>query len=285
MPNIIYLNGQFVNHTNALISVNDRGYQFADAAYEVVLFINSVGIDMDEHLNRLDRTLQALQINSPMSRQALIINMQTLMHKNKISTGMIYIQISRGVSVRNHPFPKGNISPTCVMIAKPINYDKLKHQSNKTLSLTLLADERWKRCDLKTVGLLPNILAMQKAIDLGFDDALLYNQQGITEGTSWNFWIINPDNSLQTHPLDQEILWGITRNTIFKIAQQHSIKIIEKPILLNELNQANAAFVTSATKIIMAVNTIDNIKFNIQHPTINMLRQAYFDYFNFYNED
>jgi D-alanine transaminase len=279
MPNIIYLNGQFVHHSDAMVSVNDRGYQFADAAYEVALFVNNVGIDIEQHLNRLDKTLTALQIKPPMSRQALIINMQTLMHKNKISTCMIYLQISRGVAPRNHPFPTQNILPTFVMSVKPLNYDTLRYPSDKTLALTLLVDERWKRCDLKTVGLLPNVLAIQKAIDKGFDDALLYNENGITEGTSWNFGIINADGTLQTHALDAKILWGITRNTIYKIAQEQFIPIIEKPITLKHLKNASAAFVTSATKIIMPVRKIDDMQFNTKHATISMLREAYFNYF------
>ncbi|MFT6071764.1 MAG: D-alanine transaminase [Alphaproteobacteria bacterium] len=278
MPNIAYLNGAFLHNSNAKIHINDRGYQFSDAAYEVVLFVKGLGVDMDLHLDRLDRTLNDLRIKNPMSRQALLINIQTLLQKNNVQTGMIYIQVSRGVAPRNHPFPTHDIRPTFVMTVKPLNYKKLLAQKNKALSLTLLPDNRWGRCDLKTVGLLPNVLAMQSAIDNGFDDALFYDEAGITEGTSWNFWIINADGALQTRPLGQDILWGITRQTLLRLAHEKKNVIIEKPITIEALKTAQAAFATSATKMVMAVHKIDMYEFDTNHPIIESLRGAYLDF-------
>ncbi len=279
MTQIIYLNGAYVHNNDAKIHINDRGYQFADAAYEVVLFIHGVGFDIDLHLNRLDRTLDALKINFKMSRQALVMNMKTLMQKNNIQTGMVYIQISRGVAPRNFPFPKKPIKPTLVMTVRALNYNVLLKQKHKKLSLTMLPDNRWGRCDLKTVGLLPSVLATQQAIEAGFDDALFYDDKGITEGTSWNFWIVNKDGNLQTRPLGYDILHGITRHTILKIAQENKIAIIENSITHNDLKNAKEAFATSATKMVMSIKSIDNIVYDDACPIGHLLCDAYLSLF------
>lgn len=279
MTQIIYLNGAYVHNHDAKTHINDRGYQFADAAYEVVLCIHNTWFDMDLHLNRLDRTLDALKIDFKMSRQALVMNMKTLMQKNHIKTGMVYIQISRGVAPRNFPFPKQAIKPILVMTARSLNYDSLVKQKHKKLSLTLLPDNRWGRCDLKTVGLLPSVLANQQAIDAGFDDALFYDEKGITEGTSWNFWIVNKDGNLQTRPLGHDILHGITRHTVLKIAREKNISIVEQPITLDDLKNAREAFATSATKMVMSIKSIDEIVYDNVCPIANLLCDAYLELF------
>lgn len=279
MTQIIYLNGTYVHSPYAKTHINDRGYQFADAAYEVVLCIKNTWFDIDLHLDRLDRTLNALKINFTMSRQALIMNMNSLMQKNHIQTGMVYIQISRGVALRNFSFPQESIKPTLVMTARHLNYDMLLKQKHKKLSLTLLPDNRWGRCDLKTVGLLPSVLATQQAIDSGFDDALFYDQKGITEGTSWNFWIVNKEGHLQTRPLGNEILHGITRHTILKIAQRKKISLIEAPITIDDLKTAQECFATSATKMVVSVKSIDDITYHEATPIADMLRDAYLEFF------
>ena len=279
MANIVYLNGSYVHNPNAKTHINDRGYQFADAAYEVVLWINHIGFDIDLHLDRLDRTLDVLKINLKMSRQALIMNMQTLMQKNNLKTGTVYIQVSRGIAPRNFPFPKETIKPTLVMTAKSLNYEMLLAQKHKKLSVTLLPDNRWGRCDLKTVGLLPSVLATQYGISAGYDDALFYDDKGITEGTSWNFWIVNSDGHLQTRPLGHDILHGITRHTILRIAQENNMSIIEEPITIDDLKNAKEAFATSATKMVMSIHSIDDIVYNGDNPVASVLRDAYLQFF------
>ncbi len=275
MTSIVYINGLYTPHRYGMVHINDRCYQFADAAYEVVLYINGFACDEDLHLDRLDRTLEALKINFSMSRRALKMNMQTLLAKNKITTGTIYIQVSRGVAPRNHPFPKDNISPVLVMTTKPVRYDDLLKTRDKKLSLTLRPDYRWGRCDLKTTGLLPNVLSMQEAIDSGFDDALFYDNQGITEGTSWNFWIVNNKRELQTRPLSNQILHGITRQTISEIAKEQNLKYVENPITKDDLYQATEAFATSATKIAMPIKNVDEITFPPDTPVTHALFDAY----------
>lgn len=279
MTQIIYLNGAYVYNHDAKTHINDRGYQFADAAYEVVLCIHNTWFDMDLHLNRLDRTLDALKIDFKMSREALVMNMKTLMQKNHIKTGMVYVQISRGVAPRNFPFPKQAIKPILVMTVRPLSYDSLIKQKHKKLSVTLLPDNRWGRCDLKTVGLLPSVLATQQAIDEGFDDALFYDDKGITEGTSWNFWIVNKDGNLQTRPLGHDILHGITRHTVLKIAQEKNISIVEQPITIDDLKNAKEAFATSATKMVMSIKSIDEIVYDNVCPIANLLCDAYLELF------
>jgi D-alanine transaminase len=275
MTQIIYVNGIYHHNHDAKIHISDRGYQFADAAYEVILFVNQLGFDIDLHLARLSRTLDALQIQFTMTNKAMIMNMHTLMQKNHIKTGLVYIQISRGVAPRNFAFPKKPIQPTLVMTTKALNLNALLKQKEKKLKLTLLPDNRWGRCDLKTVGLLPSVLATQHAIDNGFDDALLYDEHGITEGTSWNFWIVTKDGCLQTRPLGVDILHGITRHTVLEIAKSKNIPIIEKPITHNELSDALEAFATSATKMVMSIQSVDNIVFDNKNNIATALYEAY----------
>lgn len=278
MGNIVYLDGKFVYDKFATTHITDRGYQFADAAYEVVLYINGQAVDLDPHLDRLERTLSEVEISMPFSKKALILNIQTLLQKNYCKNGLVYIQISRGIAPRNHA-TRYNIKPFIVMTVKPVTYHALCAQRNKVISVTLIPDQRWGRCDLKTVGLLPNIMAMHQAIDNGFDDALLYDSEGITEGTSWNFWIINSKGNLQTRPLDNHILWGITRQTIQNIANKKNIQVIEKAITFDDLKFSSGAFATSASKFVMAINRIDDIYFENTHPIIADLFDAYVSLF------
>jgi len=279
MSKIAYINGRYLVENQAMVHITDRGYQFSDAAYEVILFIDKIAIDIDLHLDRLERTLSELHIKNPYSRRALMLNIKTLCEKNSVSTGMVYIQVSRGVAPRNHAIPEKEIMPTFVMTVKPLNKQKLMNDNHKALRLTLMPDNRWGRCDLKTVGLLPNILALHTATRKNFDDALFYDNQGITEGTSWNFWIINADGVLQTRPLEHTILWGITRHTFLKIAKEKKYSILEKTITMDDLKSAQGAFVTSATKIAMSVSQIDNQSFQTPHLFVRELRQAYINHF------
>lgn len=284
MPKISYVAGRYLPHPYAVTHINDRGYQFADAAYEVVTFIRGVSLDMAGHLARLRRTLKALKIdNFKMSDRALELVMKTLVEKNRMESCLLYLQLSRGIAPRNHFFPK-DARPILVMSCAPLSLEKIKAQMTKPLRLKTLPDLRHARCDLKTVGLLPNVLAMEEAKSEGFDDALLLDADGyITEGASWNFWIVTKDNKLKTRFLDEHILHGITRHTVLKCAKEMGYDILEERISLEDVKNASEAFMTSASKFCAPVKQIDDIHLPKDFPMTEKLRADYFNHFGLEN--
>ena len=279
MPNIAYISNRFLPLRSAKTSITDRGYQFADAAYEVVTFVDDKMLDFDLHIQRLWRTLSALKMDMPCSPRALELLTKTLIQKNYIHTGMVYFQVSRGIAPRSHIIPQ-NMTPVLSMICTRLKRDILLSPMPKALSVALSADLRHKRCDLKTVGLLPNVLSLDDARINGFDDALFYDENGcITEGTSWNFWILDKDNILRTRYLDNHILHGITRHTVMKCAENMNLKIIESDITLSDIHTAKEAFATSASKFAVPIKKIGDIVLPDDNPVTLTLRQAYIDYF------
>ena len=280
MPKISYVAGRYLPHPYAVTHINDRGYQFADAAYEVVTFIKGVSLDMEAHLARLRRTLSFLKIdNFKMSDRAIELVIETLLEKNRIKTGTVYIQISRGIAPRNHFFPT-DARPILVMTCAPLSLEKVKAQMLNPLKVKTLPDLRHARCDLKTVGLLPNVLAMQQAKDSGYDDALFIDQDGyITEGSCWNFWIVTKDKKLKTRFLDEQILHGITRQTVLKCAEKMNLEVIEEKISKDDIKNASEAFATSASKFCITVKAVDDVTFADNCPVTSQLRESYFECF------
>lgn len=256
MSRFAYVNGTFPRHTDAHIHIEDRGFQFADGVYEVVYLYKNHLIDMVPHLDRLAYSLSELQIDMPMSRAALVLKIKQLIRLNRLKTGLIYIQVTRGTASRDFPYPQ-NISPTIVMTTKRLGAFGLK-SIEKGMKVMSTPDIRWQRCDIKTTALLAASMGKQAALDAGFDDAWLMDPTGyITEGTSNNAWIITKEGKLQTRPPSHNILNGITRQTIIKMAQRENIEIIEKPFTLEDVYNAKEAFVTSASACIKPVTSID----------------------------
>ena len=279
MSRIAYVNGQYVPHGEASVHVEDRGYQFADGVYEVVLVHNGRLIDEVPHLDRLDRSLNELSIAAPMSRVALQAVMREVVRRNRVRTGLVYMQVTRGVARRDHAFPK-DAKPALVMTCKRV-YAPKPEAIEKGVSVISIDDIRWARCDIKSVSLLPNVLGKQAAREKGAFEAWQIDDEGnVTEGTSSNSWIVTHDDELLTRPAANEILNGITRQTILRLAQAQGLTFKERAFSLAEAKAAREAFVSSATAFVMPVTQIDDtVLGNGQAGNFTMgLRDAYFDY-------
>jgi D-alanine transaminase len=257
MPRLAYVNGAYVPLRDAAVNVEDRGYQFADGIYEVALRVGGRFWDLDGHLKRWARSLSELSIAPPMSERALRIVIEKLVAKNRFGDCMIYMQGTRGVAPRNHPFPPEGTRPSLVITAKPIDLAKLNANAAKGVKVITHPDIRWGRVDIKTVGLLPNALAKEAARQKGAAEAWLIKDGKVTEGASSNAWIVDESGALVTHPLGNEILGGITRQTTIACAQDLQIKVVERPFTLEEARSAREAFITSAMNLVTAVIAID----------------------------
>ena len=257
MSRVAYVNGLYLPHRRAAVHVEDRGYQFADGVYEVIAVKNGRFVDDTPHLERLDRSLRELEIAPPMSRAALRVVMAEMLRRNRIRDGILYIQMTRGVAARDHPFPADS-DASVVMTARlePPQDPRLGENGVDVISIP---DIRWKRCDIKSVSLLPNILGKQAAHRAGAFEAWQINEEGfVTEGTSTNAWIVDAEGRLCTPPIDEQILSGITRRRILKLAEREGIEFSERYFTLKEAQSAREAFITSTTTLVLPVTTIDD---------------------------
>ena len=260
MGRVAYVNGRYLEHSQAVVHVEDRGFQFADAVYEVWAVFDGKLADCDGHFNRLDRSLSELSIDQPMSRAALRMVIGETLRRNRIKDGMVYLQISRGVAKRDHAFPDPAPLPTLVLTAKSINYDALNTKAAKGVSVITQPDIRWGRCDIKTVGLLPNAMAKTLAHDAGAEEAWLVDEMGlVTEGASTNAWIVDASGTLRTRDTQANILRGITRATLIERLKEEGIEFSEKPFSVEEAKGAKEAFLTAASAFVLPIVQIDNI--------------------------
>ena len=265
MPRQAYVNGRYVPHREAAVHIEDRGYQFADGVYEVVPVYNGILVDEDLHLDRLDRSLSELRIAEPMSRPALKLVSRELMRRNGLSNGFLYMQVTRGVAPRDHKFPK-DAKPALVMTTrqtKPHSQQLL----DEGLKVITVPDQRWDRCDIKSVSLLPNILGKQAAVEAGAYEAWQVDREGkVTEGTSTNAWIVTKEGTLVTRPAQSGILRGITRQVVIELAAREGIGFEERPFSVEEAKTAREAFITAASTIVMPVVRIDDTTVANGHP-------------------
>lgn len=251
-----YVNGRYELQRDAGVHIEDRGYQFADGVYEVIAVQNGHLIDEAAHLDRLERSLSALAIAQPMGRRPLGLVMRRLLEKNRIDNGMVYLQVTRGVAARNHAFPEG-MKPSIVMTARRMKPFSLSHFRQGVCVITL-PDTRWKRCDIKSISLLPNILSKQEAVRSGAFEAWLVDDMGnITEGASSNAWIVTEDAKVVTRDTGSAILNGITRQRIIALARENGLSLEERPFSSEEAMQATEAFTTSSTALLRPVVKID----------------------------
>jgi D-alanine transaminase len=256
MARISYVNGRYLPHSEAAVHIEDRGYQFADGIYEVILVKNGVLINADKHFTRLKKSLAEISINSPYTTSSLKIIIHELLKQNYKFDGSIYLQITRGAAKRAHEFPNPNVKPSLVITLSPLrsNLDKLYELGTKVITYP---DLRWKRRDIKSIALLPNILAKQKAIENNAREAWLFDDNNnITEGSSSTSYIVK-NNSIITHPLTQEILPGVTRTLVLNLAKTANIKIEERVFSIDEAKSAEEAFLTSTTVGIIPIVKID----------------------------
>jgi D-alanine transaminase len=279
MPRIAYVNGRYVLHASAMVHVEDRGYQFADAVYEVCEVARGYIIDMPRHLDRLDRSLRELRIAWPMHRSALTTVLREVIRRNGIVNGMVYLQVSRGVAPRDHVFPTSAVKPAIVITAKRTDPLAIARRAANGIKIITVPENRWERVDIKTVGLLPNTLAKQRAKEAGAQEAWFVDpDRTVKEGGSTNAWIVSKEGKLVTRPADFGILRGITRATVMDVAKKLGLAVEERAFTVDEAKSAREAFVTSATTIVMPVVEIDGSPVANGHPgSVSLtLREAFF---------
>jgi D-alanine transaminase len=258
MSRIAYVNGRYLPAREACVNVEDRGYQFADGVYEVCEVRNGVLVDAPRHLARLQRSLGELRIVEPMPLAALSFVMRETVRRNRVSYGLVYLQITRGVARRDHAFPSLAVRPSVVVTAKNLNFDKNQDTAKKGIAVITTPENRWPRVDIKSVALLPNVLAKQTARERGAYEAWFVDAQGfITEGSSSNAWIVTGDGRVVTRPADHRILSGITRAVLMNVLEALQLRLEERAFTVEETYAATEAFVTSASQIVMPVVKID----------------------------
>ena len=258
MSRIAYVNGRYVPQREASVNVEDRGYQFGDGIYEVVHLYNGRFIDEDRHLDRLERSLREMRLAMPMSRAALRMVLREVARRNRVTEGLLYMQVTRGVARRDHPFPAKPVPPALVVTIKrippyPMDVDKWG------VAAITHPDLRWARCDIKTVNLLPNCLARQAAREQGAAEAVLYDEATgmVTEGAATSFWIVDEHGVIRTRHLDNSILPGCTRGALMAELAEAGIAFDERQFSLEEMRRAREAFITSATSFVKPILKID----------------------------
>lgn len=254
MSELIWLNGQITPLSEARIPVEERGYQFADGVYEVVRFYQGRCFTLREHLDRLAASADALRIALPLPRPALADAMANLVTQSGLAHGMIYLQLTRGIAPRSHPFPKAP-QPTLLFYTRQLPPVAPPEQASAAKVITL-PDERWLRCSIKTIALLPNILAKQAAIEAGADEAVFLHNGVLTECCSSNFFIVSK-GEVVTHPVGPKVLPGVTRMVLQQLCQQLAISFVQRPVALAEARVAEEVFITSTTRELSWVSHFD----------------------------
>lgn len=279
MPRIAYVNGRYVPHADACVHIEDRGYQFADGVYEVCEVARGYIVDMARHLDRLGRSLNELQMAWPMARAALQIVIAEVVRRNHVKDGLVYLQVTRGVAGRDFLFP-GDTKPALVVTAKKVDPAIAARRAESGIKVITVPENRWDRVDIKSVGLLPNVLAKEKARAAGAQEAWFVDTEGnVKEGGSSNAWIVTKDGVLVTRHAEHGILRGITRTTLFDVAARLGLKVEERGFSVAEAKAAREAFISSATTIAMPVVTIDGEPVANGHPgsVVLSLREAFFE--------
>ena len=261
MPNLSYVDGNYYNHADSKIHINDRGYHFGDAVYEVILFNEGVFYDFDAHINRLFNSLKSIEIEFSFTKKTIELIVKNLIRLNRVTFGSVYIQVSRGIAERNHTYDNLTIKPVLTIITSK------KHNTTnadiKCVKAVTIRDNRWSRPDIKTTQLLPNVLAKTMANKQGAYESIFIDDQGfVTEGSSSNIWIINYKNEIITRNIDGKILSGITRKTVAEFAKLNDLKVIEKKFSKEDMIKAKEVFLTSASSFVTPINEIDEVKIN-----------------------
>jgi D-alanine transaminase len=258
MSRIAYVNGRYLPLREAVVNVEDRGYQFSDGVYEVCEVRGGRLIDERRHMERLARSLGELKIAVPMTPKALSVVFHEVVRRNRIRWGIVYLQISRGVARRDHAFPAPGTAPSVVVTARNLDLAAAEKLAADGVAVITLPDNRWERVDIKSVSLLPNVLAKQAAREQGAREAWFVDKQGyVTEGSSSNAWIVTRDGKLVTRHVDHAILKGITRTVVLEMLESHGLKLEERGFSVGEAQEAREAFITSASQIVLPVVRID----------------------------
>ncbi|MGH6845102.1 MAG: D-amino-acid transaminase, partial [Methylocella sp.] len=268
----------YVLHRSAMVHIEDRGYQFADGVYEVCEVFRGALIDERRHFERLAYSLAELQIAPPVQAGALAVVVREVMARNRLENGFVYVQVTRGVAPRDHVFPQKPARPSLVITARHVDLEKSEMKARTGIGVITTPDLRWQRVDIKTISLLPNVLARQQASERGACEAWLVDSLGmVTEGAASNAWIISEAGVVITRQLDHSILRGITRTTLIEIIAAEGLKLEERKFSLEEVFAAREAFITGATTLIMPVVRIDGreIGGGVPGPVASKLRAIF----------
>jgi D-alanine transaminase len=278
LSRIAYVNGRYRPHRDALVHVEDRGYQFADGVYEVCEVKDGALVDERLHVERLKRSLSELRIAMPMSAAALSAVLRETVRRNRVRNGIVYLQVTRGVAKRDHAFPAENTPPSLVVTARSHDAAASERQAAAGIAVITVPNNRWERVDIKSISLLPNVLAKQAAREQGAKEAWFVDEGGmVMEGSSSNAWIVTPEGAVVTRPADHGILRGITRTVLLNAIAAHGLRLDERAFSVEEAYRAREAFITSASQIVMPVVQIDGRSVGNGHPgsVASALRQAF----------
>jgi len=258
MSRIAYVNGRYLPLASASINIEDRGFQFADGVYEVCEVRGGQLIDERRHMARLEYSLSELRMALPMPLASLGIVLREVVRRNRVRWGIVYLQITRGVAHRDHAFPPAGTKPTVVVTARNLNAAAAERMATEGISVISVPENRWERVDIKSVSLLPNVLAKQAAREQGAREAWFIDKQGyVTEGSSSNAWIVTRNGTVVTRQFDHGILRGITRTVVLDVIAAQGLKVDVRAFTLEEAHAAREAFVTSASQIVLPVVRIN----------------------------
>lgn len=248
----VFLDGNMIERADAKVDIEDRGHQFGDGVYEVIRVYNGKMFTCEEHLKRFKESAEKISIQVPYSLEELKENLETLILQNKLSLGFVYMQLTRGSSPRNHAYP--NVNPSLIAYTREMAIPQESMQNG--VKALLLEDIRWLRCDIKSLNLLGNVMAKQKAVEAGCFEAIQYRGDVITEGSASNIFIVK-NGVLKTHPATNLILNGITRQKLRDICDVNEIAFEEIAFTVEDLWEADEVFLTSTTSEVMPIIEID----------------------------
>jgi len=280
MSRFAYVNGRFVRHGEAVVHIEDRGYQLADGVYEVWAVFDGKLADAEGHFARLWRSLDELRIAHPMSEAALTLVLREAVRRNKVREGLCYLQVTRGVAKRDHAFPNPAVLPSVVITAKSVDRAAADAKAAQGASVISVPENRWGRCDIKSIGLLPNALAKQAARERGAIEAWFVDDMGlVTEGASSNAWIIDAEGALRTRDTNANILRGVTRSTLLEVIRESGLPFSEKPFTVAEAQGAREAFITGAGSLLTPIVQVDGVKLGDGKPgeVATRLRRLYIE--------
>ncbi|MCC6736686.1 MAG: D-amino-acid transaminase [Bauldia sp.] len=257
MSRIAYVNGRYLPLAEAAVHIEDRGFQFADAVYDVIEVRGGRLVEDERHLARLGRSLGELRIATPMTVSALGVVIREVVRRNHVRDGLAYVQVTRGVAPRDHAFPVPSVRPTLVVTARR-SKPAVKIKGEAGITVVTVPETRWARVDIKTVSLLPNVLARQAAREAGANEAWFVGADGlVNEGSSSNAWIVTAAGELVTAPTTAMILRGVTRAVLLEVAATQGLTLVERRFSVAEALAAREAFITSATSLVTPVLSID----------------------------
>lgn len=264
MSRIVYVNGVFEPEEDAKISIFDRGFLFGDAVYEVTAVLDGRLVDFKGHLARLDRSFREIEMPRPMPDEGFREVHETLIAENGLKEGIVYLEVSRGPAERDFAHPPMPM-PTVVAFtqARPL----VDHPQAETgVAVITIPDIRWKRRDIKSTSMLPQVMGKQEAKARGAYEAWMVEDGAVTEGTSSSAFIVDRDGVLRTQPLGSHILPGVTRLAVLRLAQEDGVPVEERPFSVEEAYEAREAFMTAASAFVLPIVTIDGRRIGTGEP-------------------